>query len=240
MIIAPNLFLLKVYLMKTIIPKAFIFDVDGTLVDNMAVHNRIWLDFFVGLGVAVDPQTFHHQTAGRTAPEVIRLMLGNHLSDAEVWQYGEQKEGIYRATYQPHSVLGLEQFLAQAQAAGVVMAVASAGGRRNIAFVLDSLNIRPYFQAIVSGEDVQNGKPAPDLFLKAADLLGVRPAECLVFEDAWHGVEAARRAGMAAIVLTTSIDPQTIGPESNIMTAVPHFAALSIADLCPQELSASQ
>lgn len=226
--------------MTNSIPKAFIFDVDGTLVDNMAVHNQMWLDFFAGLGVSMDPQTFHHQTAGKTAPEVIRSMLGNQLSDEEVWGYGEQKEGMYRATYQPQAVLGLEQFLAQAKESGVAMAIASAGGRRNIAFVLDGLNIRSYFQAIVSGEDVQNGKPAPDLFLKAADLLGVRPAECLVFEDAWHGVEAARRAGMAAILLTTSIDPQTIGPESNVIMAVPHFAALNIADLWPQEISAIQ
>lgn len=219
--------------MKNVTPKALIFDVDGTLVHNMPLHNQIWLNFLAGLGVLIDADEFHHKTAGKTSPEVIRLMLGNHLSDAEVQHYGEQKEILYRSTYRPQPVPGLHNFLAQAQQTGLPMAIASAGGPLNIALVLDGLKIRPYFQAIVSGADVKNGKPAPDLFLKAADLLGVAPADCLVFEDAWYGVEAARRAGMQAIVITTTIDPQTVKEGNGIKTAVPDFTALDITSLFP-------
>ena len=213
------------------IPKALIFDVDGTLVDNMGLHTQIWLDFFVQLGVQVDATTFHHQTAGKTAPEVIRLMLGSHLSEAEVRFYSEQKEALYRSRYHPEAIFGLYDFLAQAQEAGLPMAIASAGGPLNIGLVLDGLQIRHYFQAIVSGEDVKNGKPAPDLFLRAAGLLGVAPAGCLVFEDAWYGVEAAGRAGMATIIITTSIDPLAVTIGNGIKAAVPDFAHLSVAKL---------
>lgn len=217
--------------MKNFTPKALIFDVDGTLVHNMPVHNQIWLNFLAGLGIQIEANEFQHKTAGKTSPEVVRLMLGNHLTDAEARQYGEQKEILYRSTYQPQAVPGLHAFLAQAHQAGLPMAIASAGGPLNIGLVLDGLGIRPYFQAIVSGEDVQHGKPAPDLFLKAAERLGVDPADCLVFEDAWFGVEAAHRAGMRVILLTTTIDPQTVEEQHGVETAVPNFAALDFAKL---------
>lgn len=214
--------------MKNFSPKALIFDVDGTLVHNMPLHTQIWLTFLAEFGVQISPEKFHQQTAGKTSREVIRLMLGNHLSDAEVQQHGEEKELRYRSTYQPQAVPGLYEFLAQAHQKKLPMAIASAGGPRNIALILDGLQIRNYFQVVVSGEDVKNGKPHPDLFLAAASRLGVDPADCLVFEDAWYGVEAARRAGMRSVLLTTSINPQTIEDWRGIETAVPDFSTLSI------------
>jgi len=110
--------------------------------------------------------------------------------------------------------------LAAAHARGIGLAIGSAAIPFNIDFVVDGLALRPYFGTIVSADDVTLSKPHPETFLRAAELLGVAPADCLVFEDVPKGVEAAARAGMAAVVLTTT------HPESDFagLTNVRHFA----------------
>jgi beta-phosphoglucomutase-like phosphatase (HAD superfamily) len=103
------------------------------------------------------------------------------------------------------------------------MAIGSAAIPMNIDFVLDGLNLRHYFAAIVSADDVARSKPDPETFLKAARLLEVPPAECLVFEDAPKGVEAAANAGMPAVVLTTMHEKEEFAPYSNIIAFVKDY-----------------
>jgi len=216
-------------------PAALIFDMDGTMVDNMAVHHRVWLEILSEHGAQIDAATFHQRTAGKTNPEILRAYLRPDLSEAEIALLSAEKEARYRDEFQWHlqPVRGLVEFLHAAQRAGIPLAVASAAGWNNIDFVLDGIGIRSCFAVIVSGDEVQNGKPHPEMFLIAAARLGVEAEGCIVFEDSPMGVEAARRAGMQAILITTSMVREETHRAPGVICVVPDYTALDLKNLCP-------
>lgn len=187
--------------------QAFIFDMDGTLVDNMAFHNRVWIKLLTEKGAQVDPETFNDRTAGKTNPEIFHMFLGEAVPDALIPLYSQEKETRYRQVYRQHlkAVPGLIEFLSAAQAGGIRLGLATSAGPENIAFVLDSLGIRDQFQVIVNGNEVRRGKPDPEIFLETARRLETVPEACLVFEDSRGGIEAGRRAGMAVVAITTGL-----------------------------------
>ncbi len=210
--------------------RAFIFDMDGTIVDNMSFHTAAWIAFFQRRGQDIDPDAFFLATAGRHGHEVMRAYLGEHLRDAEVEQLICEKEALYRDLYAPHrkTVAGFDQLVALARAPGVALAVASAAPTANIDFTLDGLDLRRHFGVVVGAADVARGKPNPDVFLLAAERCGVAPEHCIVFEDAPLGVEAARRAGMRAVALTTTLPAAAFDQFDNVIHISNDFSALSI------------
>ncbi len=212
----------------TMAKQAFVFDMDGTIVDNMAFHTDSWITFFERRGRAIDADEFFRATAGRQGGEIIRSYLGEHLTIEEVAALNHEKESVYRELYAPHlkAVAGFEALLAQAQQHGVKLAVGTAAPPANVAFTLDGLDLRRHFDAIVGALDVARGKPHPDVFLKAAELCGVAPEHCIVFEDAPLGVEAARRAGMRCIVLTTTLPASSFAGYDNVIAIVRDFTEL--------------
>ena len=186
---------------------AFLFDMDGTLVDSMPFHGRAWMELLVEFDVRMGTEEFLRQTSGKTNRQILREVLGIPLSDAELSVFEERKELLFRSLCRPHlkPIAGLMEFLAASRRLGVPMAVATAAGRANREFALGGLGIGSYFDAVVGAEDVRHGKPHPEIFLRAAERLGADPAKCVVFEDALSGIEAAGRAGMGAVALTTSL-----------------------------------
>lgn len=198
---------------------AFLFDMDGTIVDNMDFHTQSWEVFFSRRGIAIDKEDFFRCTAGRQGKEIMRTYIGEDLSDEECAALDHEKEAIYRELYAPHRKLanGFLDFVQSAREAGIRMAVATAAPDENVRFILDALGVRDYFDTVVGARDVARGKPHPDVFLKAADICGVAPASCIVFEDAPLGVEAASRAGMAAVVLITSMGESGFRQFGNII-----------------------
>jgi beta-phosphoglucomutase family hydrolase len=212
---------------------ALIFDMDGTLVHNMPIHNQAWHDTLAEAGVQIDMDEFNRATTGKKTPEILRMMLGPQLSDSEMAYWGERKEALYRERFAccREPLPGLLHLLEQAHALGLPMAVASAAPPDNIPFILDELDLRRHFQAVVGGHDVQHGKPEPEIFLKSARILGVEPTSCLVFEDALAGIEAARRAGMDAIMICTTIDAQEVAGQPHVLCAVPDFTELDLPTL---------
>lgn len=185
--------------------KAYLFDMDGTLVDNMPTHKISWLEWANKEGAEMTEESVWEKTHGTIREIVARFFP--EASEEELFELGERKEALYREMFKPNLKLinGLGELLNQAKKAGVKMALATAGDKRNIAFVLDGLEIRSYFDAIVGGEDVSKGKPHPEVFLKAASALGVEPSDCIVFEDAPPGVESAHRAGMRCVLVNPSV-----------------------------------
>lgn len=208
--------------------RAFLFDMDGTIVDNMAFHTDSWITFFERRGQAIDPDEFFRATAGRQGGEIIRTYLGEHLSIEEVGALNHEKESVYRELYAPHrkAVDGFDELVGQAKANGVKLAVGTAAPPANVEFTLDGLDLRKHFDAIVGARDVARGKPHPDVFLKAAELCGVAPEHCIVFEDAPLGVEAARRAGMRCVVLTTTLPASSFTGFDNVIAIVRDFTEL--------------
>ncbi|NHZ39705.1 HAD family hydrolase [Massilia aquatica] len=213
--------------------RAFIFDMDGTIVDNMSFHTESWIAFFQRRGKDIDADEFFRTTAGRQGKEIIRAEMGEHLNDDEVRVLNDEKELVYRELYEPHrkTVTGFDELIALAKAHNVALAVATAAPNANITFTLDGLDLRRHFDTVVGAADVARGKPNPDVFLLAAQRCGVAPEHCIVFEDAPLGVEAARRAGMRAVVLTTTLPADAFAEFDNVIHVASDFSELTINEL---------
>lgn len=213
--------------------RAFIFDMDGTIVDNMGYHTRSWLEFFSRRGHAVDETAFFAATAGRTGHEIIGQYLGEGLGHDHVAALIDEKEVLYREIYAPHlrAVEGFGALLGAARAAGIRLAVGTAAPPSNVDFTLDGLGLRGQFDTIVGAADVKRGKPEPDVFLLAAQRCGADPAHCIVFEDAPLGVEAARRAGMRCVVLTTTLPAGAFSAFDNVICIARDFSEIDINKL---------
>jgi beta-phosphoglucomutase len=212
---------------------AFIFDMDGTIVDNMAFHTDSWLEFFARRGKTYDPDAFFRETAGAQGSEILRERLGPEIPEDEIAVLAQEKDVLYRDMYRPHqrAIDGFEDFVVRARADGVKLAVATSAPPANIVFTLDELDLRRHFDAVVGAADVARGKPHPDVFLKAAEKLGADPADCIVFEDAPLGVEAARRAGMRAVVITTTLPAEAFAEFDNVIRIVEHYEDLDASAL---------
>ena len=184
--------------------KAFIFDLNGTMIDDMQFHIRAWHRIVNELGAGLSIEEVKKECYGKNDDLLERIFPGR-FSKEEMDVMSMKKERQYQQEFRPHLKLinGLDSFLKKAQDQNIGMAVGSAAIMFNINFVLDGLDIRQYIDAIVSADDVEKSKPDPETFIKCADLLGVDYEDCIVFEDAPKGVEAAENAGMQTIVLTT-------------------------------------
>ncbi|MFN6962722.1 MAG: HAD family hydrolase [Pyrinomonadaceae bacterium] len=206
---------------------AFIFDMDGTLVDNMRFHTEAWQMMLAENGVEMDPEEFLVRTSGKTNREIIPGIFPDAGED-EVERYGERKETLYRELFLEHRrpVRGAVEFLEAARELGIPMAVATAAPTANVEFILDGLDLRKYFAAVTTAADVANGKPDPEFFTVSAAKLGIAPEKCLVFEDALNGFEAARRAGMKAIGITTVNSAEALISLESVVAAYADFESL--------------
>ncbi len=206
--------------------KAFIFDLNGTMMDDMAYHTRAWQNLLNNqLGGSFTWDEIKPQMYGKN-PEVLVRMLGpNRFTVEEMDRLSLEKEKSYQEEFLPHLALlpGLNEFLEQAYQQNIPMAIGTAAIPFNVDFVLDNLNIRHYFKAIVTAGDVKLSKPHPETFLRAAELLSVPPTDCLVFEDVPKGAEAAANAGMKAVIITTTHEPEEFKDLENVLRFAANF-----------------
>ena len=215
-------------------PKAFLFDLNGTMIDDMHFHAKAWHQILTqDLGASLTWEEVKVQMYGKNSEVLDRIFGKSRFTAEEVLELSVEKERRYQQECFPHLKLieGLDNFLAQARRSRIPMAIGSAAIPFNIDFVLDNLDIRHYFKTIVSADDVVESKPDPETFLKAAQLLGVEPSGCVVFEDAPKGVEAAQNAGMACVVLTTAHDPEDFSSYSNIIRFVRDYKEPALQEL---------
>lgn len=184
--------------------KAFLFDLNGTMIDDMQYHINAWHRILNELGCPISLEETKLQCYGKNN-ELLERIFPGRFTEEEKFRMSLEKENAYQENFRPSLKLidGLAGFLDRAHAAGIKMAIGSAAIMHNIDFVLDGLNLRPYFSAIVSADDVQNSKPDPETFLKCAERLNARPEDCLVFEDSPKGTESALKAGMQCVTITT-------------------------------------
>jgi beta-phosphoglucomutase len=182
---------------------AVIWDVDGTLVDTAELHFQAWSALAGRLRKPFTRADFA-ATFGLRNPDIIRQLFGNEFTDKEVAELGERKEVSYRAAARQHGVVllpGARALLEGLHAAGFKQAIGSSAPRENLDLILNLTHTKSFFQAIVSVEDIQRGKPDPQVFQIAADKFGERYDHCLVLEDAVAGVQAAKAAGMRCIAV---------------------------------------
>jgi HAD superfamily hydrolase (TIGR01509 family) len=185
--------------------RGVIFDMDGVIVLTEEAHWQSWKAVADGLGKPITYDVFL-SCFGRVNPDCIRIMFGDDVPPAESARIADEKEHRFREIIGARVPLaaGLIDLLEELSAEGFLLAVGSSAPRENIDLVLDSGGIRPYFRGLVDGSQVARGKPAPDVFLRGAELLGLEPGRCIVIEDAPMGIEAARAAGMIAVGVATT------------------------------------
>jgi len=208
------------------LPKAFLFDLNGTMVDDMEYHVKAWYGILNDdLKANMSWEDVRSHMYGKNTELFERVFGKNHFSDEEMEHWSIEKEKRYQKNFLPHLKLidGLDDFLKLAETKKIKMAIGSAAIPFNIDFVLDNLNIRHYFKAIVSADDVVISKPHAETYLKAAKLLDEEPENCIVFEDAPKGVEAALNAGMQAIVLTTMHNRNEFDKYNNVLAFVKDY-----------------
>ncbi len=182
--------------------RAIIWDVDGTLVDTGELHFDAWEKLAAEIGMPFTRADFA-ATFGRRNPEILRYLFGDRFNDAEIAEIGERKEGYYREEAKRGVSLlpGVQTLLDAFRERGIAQAIGSSAPRGNLELILDLTRSRDYFTAVVAMEDTQRGKPDPQVFLTAAAKLGVEPSQCVVFEDAVAGVQAAKAGGMKCVAV---------------------------------------
>ena len=182
-----------------------IFDLDGVLIHSMPMHVIAWERYLDRLGVQIE--NLEARMHGKRNSELVRDFLGGTVSEEDAFEHGRAKERLFRE-------LLLKEDLNQFEVPGVVdfleryknvpKAIGSNAEPENIHFVLDSFGLRPYFQTVVNGYDVQRPKPFPDIYLKAAQRLETIPENCIVFEDSPTGADAGIAAGMRVVGVETT------------------------------------
>jgi beta-phosphoglucomutase len=193
-------------------PGAFIFDIDGTLVDSMDAHTQAWLSFLEQKGAQMPGADARRLLVGRTTRDILIQVFGDGLSEAEIETLTEEKESLYRQLYLPKlaPLPGLLDFLERSHLLGIPLAVASSAHKPNIDYTLDGLGIRAYFKEIIGEEQVEHPKPDPEIYLTTAARLGVPPSRCIVFEDSAVGIRAARGAGMRVVGVATTLEAEVL------------------------------
>lgn len=211
--------------------KALLFDLNGTMVDDMDYHIKAWHRITHELGGSLNIEAVKAECYGKNA-EVLERIFPGRFSPEEKDRISIEKEIQYRREFKPFLQLlpGLAAFLEAAKNRGWKMGIGSAAIMDNVDFVLDGCGIRHYFDAIISADQVNRSKPDPETFLLGALQLGADPADCIVWEDAPKGVEAAANAGMFSVVLTTMHPPEDFASCRNIL--------LFTSDYCHPALSA--
>ena len=180
---------------------AALWDMDGTLVDSAEFHWIAWRDTMASEGIAISYEQFL-STFGQRNDSILPQWLGADASAERIQLVGDEKEELYRKLVRERGLdplPGAVEWVERLHQQGWLQAVASSAPRANIDVVLDVIGLADGFQAVVSAEDVARGKPDPQVFLTAAARLNTPPSQCIVVEDAAHGVEAARHGGMRSI-----------------------------------------
>jgi beta-phosphoglucomutase len=192
---------------------ALVFDLDGVVVDSNRIHSASWREYLRRCGMEV-PEGFDLRMFGRRNDDIVRDVFGGDLPPAAVLQHGAEKETVYREMMGPvlrdHLVPGVASFLERHRDAP--MAVATNCERANADFVLDGSGLRKYFRAVLDGDQVERPKPDPEIYLRASRLLGVAPANCVIFEDSVAGVEAARAAGAHVVAVNATQAASELAP----------------------------
>lgn len=203
---------------------ALLFDMDGTLIDSMPLHERSWALWHAEMALPYDEAGFFAATAGRTNLEILRDLFPQQPEDA-LQTMAARKEALYREIAERELTLiaGAREVIAQGRARGLKIAICTAAPPENIAIAFARFGLGALVDTVTSPADGLRGKPHPDIFLEAARRMGVDPAQCLVFEDAPLGIEAARNGGMAAVVLTTTLPAEAFAAYDNVLQSIADF-----------------
>lgn len=211
--------------------KAFLFDLNGTMINDMPYHVKAWHRILNELGADISYERTKQECYGKNQ-ELLERIFPGRFTEQEKNRISLEKEKQYQEEFRPQLRLieGLDELLKKANKEGIRMAIGSAAITYNIDFVIDGLNIRKYFDVIVSADDVRHSKPDPETYLECAKRLGMQPEECLVFEDAPAGAASARNAAMDCVVINTTHLPEEFNGYDNIIRYIQDYNNFDLPD----------
>lgn len=193
-------------------PHGVVFDLDGTLTDNMACHAEAFALFLSRHGLPAMTMAMRERLDGKRNSEIFPILFARELTLDELRAFAEEKESAYRelsrARLQP--LAGAVLLLDRLAARGIGVAVATSAPEKNVAHTLSAIGLAHRIDVITRSDTVPRGKPFPDVFLRAAQELGVAPEACLAFEDAPVGLAAARSAGMRCVAITSTFSAEML------------------------------
>jgi len=209
---------------------AVIFDMDGVIVDSNPYHKISLNQFFEKYGLSVTEEELHEKLYGRRNQEWIPLIFNKNLTEEEIEKYSYEKEALFRKVYANDVVAlnGLEDFLKTLNDAAIPCAVGTSAPKENADFVLEKTGLGKYFDAVLHAKHVSIGKPHPDIYLKAANVLGFEPENCVVVEDSLPGVQAGLNAKAKVIGVKTTHTAEEL---KDCDLTIKDFTEISLEDL---------
>ncbi|HET9826757.1 MAG TPA: HAD family phosphatase [Chitinophagaceae bacterium] len=212
--------------------KGFLFDLNGTMNNDMPYHVSAWHRIMSELGAHITLERMKQECYGKNHDVIERIFPGR-FSYEEKTRMGFEKESQYQKDFRPHLKLidGLDRFLKDAHEGGIKLGIGSAAIKVNIDFVLDGLHIRKYFDAIVGADDVIHSKPDPETWIKCADKLTLPPSECIVFEDSPKGAESALNAGIKCVIITNLHEQDEVANYENVIAFIDDYTSIRVSQL---------
>lgn len=205
--------------------KAFIFDMNGTMIDDMQYHTIAWHKVLNDLNANLSLEETKLQMYGKGEEMFDRVFGSGKFTDNEMQEMIMQKELAYQDAFRPHLRLikGLDNFLQKTIEKNIALAIGTAAPKTNVDYVLDGLHLHEMFPVIVGAEDVSTSKPDPEVFLKCASLLNLSPDDAIVFEDSPMGIEAARNGGFRAVAITSFHAAEDFAKYDNVLFCVKNY-----------------
>lgn len=214
--------------------RAFLFDMNGTMINDMHHHEKAWFDILnEDLKANMTMAQVKSHMYGKNEELFERVFGKDVYSLEDMAAFSLKKEKRYQETFLPHLKLidGLPEFLATAAGKNIKMAIGTAASPFNVNYLLNNIDVKHFFGSIVTADDVPVSKPNPDVFLRCADDLGVAYEDCIVFEDSPKGVEAALNAGMKAVVIKTYHEEHEFTHLPNVLMLVDDYTDARLQEL---------
>ena len=209
--------------------KAAIFDMDGVIADTNPYHTIAWREYYQRNGKPLSDADFVKYVSGNHNRAIARhLFAGQDLTDEEAYRIGDEKEALFRELYAPHivPVPGIPEFLKALKAAGIKTAVGTSAPVENLDFVMEKLGLREYFDVLLHEKLVNHPKPDPEIYQLAMQMLGVSPADSVIFEDSMTGIRAARASGARVGGVATTHTPEELAEVADFV--IRDFVGLSV------------
>ena len=193
---------------------AFIFDMDGVIIDSNPFHKKALQQFCRKYGKKLSEEELREKIYGRRNQEWLAHVFGD-LTEETMRDYADEKEALFRELYAEdiEALPGLQSFLEKMDQAGITRAIATSAPRSNVDFTLEKTGIGHYFETILDSAFVSKGKPDPEIYIKTVEALQYKPDRCVVFEDSLAGVEAGKKAGCKVVGVTTTHTAQELAAD---------------------------
>lgn len=214
-------------------PEAVIFDLDGTLINNNPYHIEAWKVFYNKIGKPFSKQEYTKNINGRINRDIFNYIFNTTLSPDLIEVYSNEKEALYRELYKPHikPINGLIDFLDELENEKILKAIATSGLAPNINFMFEHVPIKKYYANVIDASQITNGKPHPEIFLKAAASVNADAKRCVAFEDSVAGIRAAKAAGMKVIGLTTTHTAEEVHEADLVITDYTEISLTKLREL---------